>query len=227
MELSNISIAIIEWYKINGRKNLPWRNTDNPYKILIAELMLQKTHAVQQVLPVYNCFMDKFPNVVALSKASVYDIREVIQSLGLQNTRSNRLKELADVLSREFNGEVPQGYSDLMSLPGVGEYIANAVLCMAFGKSVPMVDANFGRVLGRVFFGKEDYPPSKNKTCKVARELLPEMHYKQFNLGIIDIGALVCTTISPKCPSCPISKYCMFFTKSCKKTIGKTKLRLK
>lgn len=209
--------ALVDWYKHNGRKHLPWRMTRNPYRILIAELMLQKTHAVQQVLPIFQIFMHKYPDIASLSKATTDEIKEVISSLGLQNTRSRRLKELATAISEEFNNKVPNKYEDLVSLPGVGEYIANAVLCMAFGRRVPMVDANFGRVLGRVFFGKEDYPPSKDKTCRVTNELLPEMDCKEFNLGIIDLGALVCIPVSPKCPSCPISKYCLYFARTYKK----------
>ena len=98
-----------------------------------------------------------------------------------------------------------------MSLPGVGEYVASAVLCIAFNEPEPMVDANFGRVLGRVFYGKEEYPPSKNRTWKIASDLLPETGFKEFNLGVIDLGALVCTPKSPRHEICPLSEECRFF----------------
>jgi A/G-specific adenine glycosylase len=203
--------ALIDWYKRNGRKNLPWRRTRNPYRILIAELMLQKTHAVQQVLPVYRNFMEKYPNVKSLSKAGVIDLKEMIKSLGLQNVRSKRLKEMASVVNEKFGGEIPQEYNDLRGLPGVGDYIANAVLCLAFDKPRPMVDANVGRVLGRVFYGKEDYPPSKDRTWKIATHLLPERSFREFNLGIIDLGALICKPQSPHHEICPIREECRFF----------------
>ena len=202
---------IIDWYEINGRTDLPWRRTKNPYKILIAELMLQKTHAVQQVLPVYNEFFHKYPDIKSLSKASIGDIRKTISSLGLQNIRSRRLKELASVVCKRFNGKIPRRKNDLMSLPGVGKYIANAVLCIAFNEPEPMVDANFGRVLGRVFYGKEEYPPSKNRIWKIASNLLPETRFKEFNLGVIDLGALVCRPKSPHHKICPISEECKLF----------------
>jgi len=202
--------ALVKWYEVKGRKNLPWRNTKDAYKILIAELMLQKTHAIQQVLPVYEVFVKKFPTPYALLDASVDEIKEVIQSLGLQNTRSRRLKELADVLVHQFKGEVPKGYAFLISLPGVGEYVANAVECIAFNQPKVMVDANVGRVLGRVFFGKEEYPPSKYGTKKIAEELLQLNGFKELNLAIIDLGALVCIPKSPKCSECPLCDVCIY-----------------
>jgi len=202
---------IIDWYKVNGRNHLPWRRTKNPYKILIAELMLQKTHAVQQVLPVYIEFMKRYPDVKALANAEIDEIRTIIGSLGLQNTRSRRLKELAVHLLERFDGQIPREHNDLRSLPGVGDYAANAVSCVAFGMKKPMVDANFGRVLGRVFCGKEDYPPSKGVTWKLALELIPEDGCKEFNLGIIDLGALVCRPKSPLHSVCPVSKECKLY----------------
>ena len=212
----NVSLKIVNWYAINGRKDLPWRNTKIPYQILIAELMLQKTHAIRQVLPVFSEFIDKYPDIESLSKANITDIRDMIFSLGLQNTRSRRLKELAMTVKKSFV-EVPKERKDLISLPGVGEYVANAVLCMAFDKPYPMVDANFGRVLGRVFFGKEEYPPSKNRIWKIASELLPDEKYKEFNLGVMDLGALVCKPINPLHSNCPLTEECMFY-----KNISKT-----
>jgi len=205
-----VSLKIVNWYEINGRKDLPWRKTKNSYKVLIAELMLQRTHAIKQVLPVFNEFIDKYPDIESLSKASITEIRETIFSLGLHNTRSRRMKELATKVKEHFT-EIPKQRKDLISLPGVGEYVANAVLCMAFDKPYPMVDSNFGRVLGRVFFGKEEYPPSKNRIWKTASGLLPDKNYKEFNLGVMDLGALVCTPKNPVHSNCPLSEECMFY----------------
>ena len=202
---------IIDWYEVNGRTDLPWRRTKNPYRILIAELMLQKTHAVAQVLPVYNEFLNEYPNIKSLSLANIKDIKQAISSLGLQNVRSRRLKELALIIDKQFDGKIPKKQSDLRSLPGVGEYIANAVLCLAFSQRKPMVDANVGRVLGRFFYGKEEYPPSKNRTWRIASDLLPKTGFKEFNLGVIDLGALICRPKAPYHEICPISEECRFF----------------
>jgi len=209
---SNIGLAIIRWYESNGRKSLPWRNTSNPYAILIAELMLQKTHAVTQVLPIYNIFIKEFPNPALLSKASIDEISRIIYSLGLQRTRSIRLKKLAEVLLEKFDGSVPITHEDLVSLPGVGEYVANAVQCMAFNQVKEMADANVGRVLGRVFLGKEEYPPTVNSTFKIAKELIQSqaVRCRELNFGIIDLGALVCTPKKPKCSICPLHEVCVF-----------------
>ena len=198
------------WYKKHGRTSLPWRKTSNPYEILIAEMMLQKTHAVEQVLPVYQEFLKKYPNINMLSETEEIEIKKIICSLGLQNIRSRRFKELGVKLKDEYKSTVPNQYNDLISLPGVGEYIANAVLCMAFNKKTVMVDANFGRVLGRIFYGKEEYPPSKNNTWKLAKDLIPNIGFRKFNLGIIDLGALVCKPKSPKCELCPFEEVCIY-----------------
>lgn len=207
---NNILEKISCWYKKHGRNSLPWRKTSNPYEILIAEMMLQKTHAVEQVLPVYKEFLEKYPHPGKLSEADVNEIREKICSLGLQNVRSRRFKELGKKLDEQFNGKVPNTYDELVSLPGVGEYIANAVLCIAFSKKTVMVDANFGRVLGRMFYGKEEYPPSKNRIWRLAKELITDKQCKPFNLGIIDLGALICQPRSPKCKQCPFEMECIY-----------------
>ena len=207
---NNFSEKIVDWYRDFGRLDFPWRKTTNPYEILIAEMMLQKTHAVEQVLPVYKLFLKKYPNIESLSEAKESEIRKIISSLGLQNVRSRRFTKLGLRLKNDFNSTVPNNHTELVSLPGVGDYIANAVLCMAFRNRTVMVDANFGRVLGRIFFGKEDYPPSKNKTWRMAQKLIPEDKYKEFNLGIIDLGALICTPKAPKCELCPFIERCMY-----------------
>lgn len=207
-----ISEKIVCWYRNFGRLDLPWRKTTNPYEILIAEMMLQKTHAVEQVLPVYKVFLEKYRTAKRLSEAKENEIKTIISSLGLQNVRSRRFIKLGLRLINDFESTVPNNYTELISIQGVGEYIANAVLCMAFNNRTVMVDANFGRVLGRIFFGKEDYPPSKNKTWMMAKKLIPNNNFKEFNLGIIDLGALICTPKTPKCELCPFREECMYKT---------------
>lgn len=209
-EKKYFSKKIFQWYKKHGRDSLPWRNTNNPYDILVAEMMLQKTHAEEQVLPVYREFLKKYPDIQSLSEAEQTEIKETICSLGLQNIRSRKLKELAIKLKEQFESKIPEKYEELISLPGVGEYIANAVLCMAFNKKTVMVDANFGRVLGRIFYGKEECPPSKSKIWRLAKNLIPANNFLQFNLGIIDLGALVCRPQSPKCHLCPFEESCSY-----------------
>jgi A/G-specific adenine glycosylase len=210
----NFAEKISSWYNKHGRRSFPWRNTSDPYAILIAEMMLQKTHAVEQVLPVYKEFLRKYPNVQRLSGAEETEIKETICSLGLQNIRSRRFKEVGAKLKSEFNGRVPDEYNALVTLPGVGEYIANAVMCMAFNKKAVMVDANFGRVLGRIFYGKEEYPPSKSGTWKLAKDLISNTDCRHFNLGIIDMGAIICTPKSPKCELCPFDEVCIYSTQT-------------
>lgn len=205
MELAN---QIVRWFRENGRE-FPWRETDEPYEILIGELMLQKTSA-SQVLPVYRELIEKYPSPENLSQGDVEEIAEIIYSLGLQNTRAARLKKFGKKVVEEFDGEIPSTEQDLKKLPGVGDYIANAVLCLAFGKSRPMMDANFGRVFGRVYQGKEDYSLSEDIRNKV-EEIMPDEEPRKFNLGVLDLGASICRPQNPLCQECPLSDLCKYF----------------
>lgn len=200
---------LLDWYEEEGRA-FPWRETENPYEILIAELMLQKTSA-SQVLPVYRGMIDSYPTPDDLSVADVDDIAEEIYSLGLQNTRAERLRELGRELVENHSGRVPRDKDFLMELPGVGEYISDAVLVMAFGEERAMIDVNVGRVLGRAFFGEEDYSPGSERIERKAEELLPSGEVREFDLSLIDLGALVCRPENPSCGECPLSRICEYF----------------
>ncbi len=203
-----IAEKIIGWYRENGR-DFPWRKTDEPFEILIAELMLQKTSA-SQVLPIYEELLERWSSPERLSKADTEEIAEIIYPLGLQNVRSKRFKALADWLVEDFDGEVPSDKEDLISLPGVGDYISDAVLCMAFGKRRAMVDANAGRLLGRYFEGQKEYSSVDGWIREKFEELLPEDGFMEFNLGVLDIGALVCRQTHPLCEECPVEEGCQY-----------------
>lgn len=200
---------IVGWYKEKGR-DFPWRKTEDPYEILLGELMLQKTSA-SQVLPIYRKMLEKYPSPKELSEGDIEEIAEVIYSLGLQNTRARRLKELAEQLEEKHDGEVPDDEESLRELPGVGEYISDSVLTLAFGEERTMIDANAGRVLGRVYFGEEDYSPNSDRIISKAEELLPDGKAREFNLAVIDLGASVCIPANPKCQNCPLAKDCEYF----------------
>jgi A/G-specific adenine glycosylase len=200
--------SLLEWAKTNIR-SFPWRKTNDPYKILIAEIMLQRTKA-EQVLPIYESFVEKYPDLSSLSRASESEIREEITSLGLAK-RAQGLNKLVKQLLEEYSGQIPNSKDKLLNLHWVGNYIANAILCHAFGEDVPTVDANFSRVLVRVFSLKAKPPVQKDKQVwSLAEKLMPlaKGYGRTFNLAILDLASGICTPKKPFCETCPLNAIC-------------------
>ncbi len=204
----DVAEKIIRWFSKEGR-DYPWRNTSNPYHILLAEIMLQKTSA-SQVSPIYDEITEKWPCPEDLLKIGVSELADVIYPLGLQNVRSKRLKRLAKILVDEHDGEIPSNNDELRELPGVGFYIASAVRCIAFEEPVPMLDANAGRLFGRYYFGEKLYSEIDEKIRDKVSKIFPEERAKEFNLGVIDMGALVCKQTHPVCEDCPLKESCNY-----------------
>lgn len=201
-----ISNLLIKWFKNNGR-TYPWREKRNPYEILIAEIMLQRTKA-DQVTPVFLSFLDEFPDLETLSNAPSEKITKYFSKLGLIH-RAERVKTLATELNKRFNGNIPNKRKELLSLPSVGEYITNAVLCFAFGEQVAVIDSNVCRILGRLFTLNANGEARRDPQFKYAiNELLPSGSAKEFNWGMIDLGALVCKPTKPLCHKCPLREFC-------------------
>jgi len=196
------------------RRSFPWRETKNPFHILISEIMLQKTDA-QKVLETFPQFISKYSSPRALSSAALSILRKDIFLLGMHN-RAKRLKETAKILIDRFNGHVPKEKDKLLTLRGVGDYIANAVLCFAFNKYVPIVDANVIRVVERFFSlkSKKVRPRTDKLIWQFAEKLVPKGNAKEYNRAILDFAALVCTAKKPNCLNCPISKKCDYFVTS-------------
>jgi len=207
--MKDLYSAVTTWFEEKGRE-FPWRDTEDPYKILIAEMMLQKTSA-NQVLPVYESFIERYPDPEKLSRAKKKKIKKIVKPLGLQGVRSERLKKMGIILAHSNESRVPEEKEKLLELPGVGEYISNAVLCTAFNKERFMFDSNFGRVIGRFFEGEKSYP-LKEETKEKLKEKIEKSSLKEFNLGIIDLGALICLPKKPKCQECPLRKECRYRT---------------
>ena len=200
--------TILNWSE-NNLRVFPWRETKEPYLILVAEIMLQRTKA-EQVVPIFNSFIKKFPtpNVLAFTKEAT--IFEYIKPLGLKK-RAAGLKQLGEQLLSKYDGKVPATEKELLDIFGVGQYAANAVLCYAFKKDTVTVDANVARVLDRVFTLTHKAIAQKDKNIHLfAKELIPNLHGKcrEFNLGIIDLASLICTPKKPKCSICPVTSIC-------------------
>jgi A/G-specific adenine glycosylase len=194
---------LLAWYKRNGR-DLPWRDTRNPYAILVSEIMLQQTQ-VSRVLEYYPRFMTRFPTIAALARARPKAVMEQWEGLGYY-ARARNLHRLAKQVA-ETGNEIPDDPEELRTLPGVGRYTAGAVACFAYEKPVPAVDTNVRRVLGRVFLGEAR---REKDIWPIATSLVPRNGERawRFNQALMELGALVCTARKPRCPECPVRSDC-------------------
>jgi len=193
---------LLYWFSTNGR-TFPWRQDVDPYKVLVAEKLLQQT-TYGHVLKVYDTFFKRFPDLRSLAEADVSEIEAVIRRLGFHRQRAKQLKEAAQIIINEFEGKVPGSREDLLKLSGVGEYVASAVLCFAFGNDVPVVDMNVRRVVGRVFGWKG---VDDKKIASRLSKIIPAGKAKQFNWALIDFSAIICSR-KPKCRVCFLKDIC-------------------
>ena len=195
--------ALLGWYAANAR-GLPWRRTSDPYAILVAEVMLQQTQ-VDRVAPKYDEFLEAFPTLEALASATPGDVIRIWAPLGY-NGRAVRLHRLAQRVVEEHGGRLPESIAELRRLPGIGPYTAAAVACFAFGAAVPVLDTNVYRVLSRVAFGVN--PPDKRRIGALAQRWLPEQGASEWQQGLMDVGATICTVAKPRCSLCPLRPHC-------------------
>jgi A/G-specific adenine glycosylase len=209
MEERKIIVSrLLEWFRRHGR-SYPWRENTEPYRVLIAEIMLQRTRA-DQVLPVYRSFLEKFPDPTFLAEAKPEEIEEVFAKLGLK-WRAEKVKNLARVLVSEYDGRIPDTRKGLLSLPGVGEYAADAVLCFAYGRNATVIDANVCRVIERLFGLKPIGEARRDlRFRRAAQRLVPKRKARELNWAIIDLAAIICTPKNPKCDKCPLEEVCLY-----------------
>lgn len=209
-----IQRLLLDWFKTNQRY-FPWRETTNPYFVIVAEKLLQQTSANDQVVNAYQEIIAAYPDLSSLAKARSSDIRPVIEPLGFIY-RAEELPKLARDIVHRFDSKVPDTLKDLKTIPGVGDYIARAVLCFAFGEAVPIVDTNIARFLYRLFGICDPLPlnPARNRRLlSQATNLICLKNIKEFNLAILDLSAKVCTPTNPNCTKCPINKICEYGSK--------------
>ena len=200
---------LLEWYVANGRHELPWRYSDvSPFKLLVAELMLQQTSA-EQVLGVYEEFVERYPTAGALLAAPDEDVYEAIEPLGLRKRTAYFRRASAQLLARH-DGRVPDSRSELLQLYGVGEYTAASVLPHAHGRDAMAVDTNVARVIGRAFGLETASEPEAPEMWDLADRLAPSGRCDDFLLALIDFGAAVCTASNPGCESCPFEEACEY-----------------
>ncbi|MCC7185358.1 MAG: A/G-specific adenine glycosylase [Acidobacteria bacterium] len=203
---------LLTWYRANGR-SLPWRETSDPYHILVSEIMLQQTQ-VDRVLPKYHEWLERYPSLEALAGAEDEDVVQTWRPLGY-NIRPRRLQAIAREAMAKYGGELPGDEETLLSFKGIGQYTAGAVMSFAFGKRAAILDTNVARVLFRVFVGKGE-PKSHamiKRLWEISRTVLPHKHVFDFNQALMDLGATVCTARKPLCEVCVMRRGCAYFKK--------------
>jgi A/G-specific adenine glycosylase len=198
---------LLTWYRANGR-DLPWRRTDDPYHILVSEMMLQQTQ-VDRVLPKYLEWLEKYPSLTALASAPDKEVDQAWRPLGY-NIRPRRLHTIARESVARYGGQLPSDEETLLSFKGIGAYTAGAIRSFAFGQRAAILDTNVARVLLRVFLGRGDVKAhaTRKHLWAMSEALVPHKHVFDFNQALMDLGATVCVARKPKCPACPMTKLC-------------------
>ncbi|HEY0486736.1 MAG TPA: A/G-specific adenine glycosylase [Mycobacteriales bacterium] len=205
---------LLRWYDANAR-DLPWRSAGaSPWAVLVSEVMLQQT-PVARVLPAYLAWTARWPTPAALAASPAGEAVRAWDRLGYPR-RALRLHECARVLVAEHAGAVPSDVDALLALPGVGAYTARAVAAFAYGQRVPVVDTNVRRVVARAVAGAaEPGPPSTARDLAAVSALLPDVDAPRFSVALMELGALVCTARSPRCPVCPLRSVCAWRGAGC------------
>ncbi|CAN5332647.1 A/G-specific adenine glycosylase [soil metagenome] len=208
-KLEQVQLRLLGWWDDNARA-LPWRRTRDPYRILVAEIMLQQTQ-VDRVIPYYDQWLEAFPDVAALASAPTADVIRLWKGLGYNRRAVNLQRAARAVVER--GGAFPESVAELLILPGIGPYTAGAIACFAFEQEVPFIDTNMRRVLHRLFLGSDVPRPTANDKViiSIAELVIPEGDGWRWNQALIEFGALQCTARTPACVICPLQQQCDAF----------------
>lgn len=204
---------LLAWYNRNQRL-LPWRKTNDPYRIWISEIMLQQTQ-VDTVIPYYYRFLETFPSVSSLARAPLQDVLKVWENLGYYS-RARNLHAAAKVIVEKFGGQIPDKLEEIKTLPGIGQYSSGAILSIAYKQAFPAVDGNVRRILCRVFAIRKpvDDAREQKQLQELAASLIPVNHPGDFNQALMDLGATICKAKNPDCSRCPVANLCQARIKS-------------
>ena len=201
--------ALLNW----GRRNIrryPWRTEKNPWRVLIAEIMLQRT-TPGHVIKVYDKFLRRFPTPKSIAETELSEVENLFRPLGMIK-RAKKLLETARIIYQKYDGQVPLTFKELSKLPGVGRYTAYAVLLIVRKEPYPLIDNNSARVLRRFFsLPTEKRARDDDELWKFASRLVPLQKPVLFNLALLDLGAIICRHIKAKCKYCPLSGKCLYY----------------
>jgi len=200
---------VLGWFDEHGRKHLPWQRDATPYRVWVSEIMLQQTQ-VATVIPYYERFMARFPDVAALAGASLDEVLHLWSGLGYYS-RARNLHRAAQRVAERFGGRFPERFDDVQALPGVGRSTAGAILSLATGQRFAILDGNVKRVLARHFAvpGWPGQAAVLRRLWELAEDLTPAARVRDYNQAMMDLGAGVCVRSRPACPACPVSATCL------------------
>ncbi|WP_133406182.1 A/G-specific adenine glycosylase [Parashewanella tropica] len=207
-KIPSFSDRIIDWYDIHGRKTLPWQQSKTPYKVWISEIMLQQTQ-VATVIPYFEKFMASFPSVLDLANAEQDEVLHHWTGLGYY-ARARNLHKAAQLIRDRYQGQFPESFDDVLSLPGIGRSTAGAVLSLSLGQHHAILDGNVKRVLARhgAISGWPGKKTVENQLWEIADRYTPKSEIQKYNQAMMDIGAMICTRSKPKCEQCPVAFDC-------------------
>ncbi len=200
-------IALLSWYS-KHKRDLPWRKTEDPYRIWLSEIMLQQTQVVT-VIDYYHRFLKKFPTLESLAQAPLEDVLALWSGLGYYS-RARNLHRAAQKIVSEHQGKFPERSEDILSLPGIGRYTLGAIASIAFGQALPLVDGNVIRVYSRLFALKGSPSDSQfqKKIWAIAEKTMEKKNPGDFNQALMELGATICTPQNPTCLICPVQNLC-------------------
>lgn len=205
--MNNFSERLLEWYRKHGRK-LPWRQSTDPYRIWVSEIILQQTR-MEQGVAYYNRFIEHFPSLESLALASEEEVLRIWQGLGYY-TRARNMKITALSVVQHHDGKFPDNFSELKKLKGIGNYTAAAIASIAFNEPVPAVDANVVRIISRWFAIEEpaDVSSGRKMIMNSLKKIFSTTYPGDFNQALMDLGAIICKPKNPLCIQCPVAFGC-------------------
>lgn len=208
-KIEEYRMKVKKWGERNYR-DFPWRRTRDPYRVLLAEIMLHRTQAVQ-VAKIYEGVIREYPDIKALAKSSRTELHKALFPLGLR-WRIDLLKDMAEAIVNKFESRIPKDKSELMSLPGISEYIACSVRCFAWNMAEPLRDTNTVRVIGRIHnLDVKDSSRRNSKFKELVVELVDPENPRTYNFALLDLADQVCTKKEePKCNECPLNTLCSY-----------------
>ena len=209
--------SLLGWYR-RYQRPLPWRRTDDPYHILVSEIMLQQTQ-VDRVIPKYHEFLDRYPTLESLALADTAEVKRTWYPLGY-NARPVNLQSIARETVARYAGRLPDDAGALRAMRGIGRYTAGAILSFAYRQDAALVDTNVRRVLGRVFLGPRRLGQLRGDGAiwDLAERLVPPRRAYDYNQALMDFGATWCTARAPRCEPCPMRRFCSTYAAGAKGT---------
>jgi len=205
---NGFSQAVLNWFDLHGRKELPWQQQQAPYPVWISEIMLQQTQ-VATVIPYFERFIQSFPNVESLANATVDEVLHHWSGLGYY-ARARNLHRAAQQVCADHAGVFPLGFDQVLALPGIGRSTAGAILSLGAGQRHAILDGNVKRVMARCFAvaGWPGHSQTLKKLWQLAEHHTPDQRVADYNQAMMDLGSLVCTRKKPQCQECPLEKMC-------------------